>query len=422
MTKQTCVLLLLGPALLGLGVLARPLPAAPETLIVEVRPLDGEIVRGPLESLSDEVVEVGGEKLALDSVRQIRFPDPTGEAPSRPAHLRAHLIGGERILGSFAGSVEDGLVLETPGAGRLELLFDHIATLVAVPVDAGACFEPEARHPRVDGEDIIYVDGEDAFQGLLVSVDADGFELEDQRGRTEKVTWSDFRVLHLANEPPEVVQGMVVETETHDGTKLLTLGAPKLEGGRLRMPLLSAKELVVEVPLAGVLALRFEGGRFIRAATLPFTSSFRTPYGEEDAEGKSAEFLDRWFGARANRRPTGCPLRLHGEVFAHGFAVHAHSTLRLPLSKRFSRFESLFGVDDEALEVKSGGVVDARVLADGKTIWEAKGVKAGERPRRVGPLDVEGVDELVLEVQFGPQLHVRDRATWADPILVHAAR
>ena len=43
---------------------------------------------------------------------------------------------------------------------------------------------------------------------------------------------------------------------------------------------------------------------------------------------------------------------------------------------------------------------------------------ATKAARAIGPLDVAGASSLVLEVDFGEELHVRDYATWADPILV----
>jgi hypothetical protein len=61
------------------------------------------------------------------------------------------------------------------------------------------------------------------------------------------------------------------------------------------------------------------------------------------------------------------------------------------------------------------------VLADGKEVWTSGGsVRGGEPARTVGPLDVSGVKALVLEVDFGQELFVMDRADWADPVLLRA--
>jgi len=98
--------------------------------------------------------------------------------------------------------------------------------------------------------------------------------------------------------------------------------------------------------------------------------------------------------------------------------VHARSKISIPLKGAYARFDAHFGVDDEALEVKAGGIVDARILADDEVVWQARGVRAGAEPRRVGPLDVSNIDVLVLEVDYGEELYIGDRATWGDPVLV----
>ena len=99
--------------------------------------------------------------------------------------------------------------------------------------------------------------------------------------------------------------------------------------------------------------------------------------------------------------------------------MHARSHVQLDLGGRYGTFATLVGVDDLALAETDGGQVDARILGDGKVLWEAKDLRAGQPPRRVGPLDIGDVQTLVLVIDFGSDgLHVRDYATWADPILV----
>ena len=132
--------------------------------------------------------------------------------------------------------------------------------------------------------------------------------------------------------------------------------------------------------------------------------------------------LDRYFGTRVDRRVSGCPLRVGGETFRHGFGVHSHTLITIPIAGRYASFRTSFGIDDEVLDKDAEGGrkgdVDARVLGDGKALWAAKGIQGGAKPRRVGPLDVRGVETLVLEVGFGKELYTLDRADWGDPILV----
>ena len=79
-------------------------------------------------------------------------------------------------------------------------------------------------------------------------------------------------------------------------------------------------------------------------------------------------------------------------------------------------------IDDEVFDEEGAGEkrgnLEARVLGDGKVLWKASDARAGQPALRVGPLDVSGVKQLVLEVDFGKELMMLDRADWVDPILV----
>ena len=132
--------------------------------------------------------------------------------------------------------------------------------------------------------------------------------------------------------------------------------------------------------------------------------------------------MERWVGLRVNRRSGGGPLRLGGARYRFGFGANSHSRIELPLDGAYKSFRAAFGIDDSVLlkstSEKDRGNVDARVLGDGKVLWEAKGVEAGQKPRTVGPLDVSGVKTLVLEFDFGKHGATFDRGNWVDPVLV----
>jgi hypothetical protein len=228
------------------------------------------------------------------------------------------------------------------------------------------------------------------------------------------VAWSDLKVLHLMNEGPEPKGEFLVEVETVEGALFVTAQPPETDGEQLVLRPRAMPDRLVRLHLKRIRVVRARGGDFVYASDLHFESEF-THYYPTDPLGKA--YRSRWYEARANRRRSGCPLRLGGKTYRHGFAVQSHATVRLRLDRAYARFESLFGVDDEALGIEPGGIVDARVLGDGKVLWEGRDVRAGAAPRRVGPLDVTQVEELVLEVDFGAEQHFGDRATWADPIL-----
>ena len=392
-------------------------------------PIEGQVVEGRLAQLDATSVSLstaaGSRTFDLEALRSLARVDATERTLAPRDHLRVTLTGGEVLLGTLAGAgsgggggeASDRLVLQMPDLGRVSLLLDVVATLVAVPADAGACFEPEHGYAARE-DDVVYTRSGDAVTGIVLGLGDDGIEVETAvRGRTRRVAWDDLLVMHLQNDPPPAPDALRVELETTEGSRIEAGGDIATEGETLTFALRSAPGTRVELPWSAIRVIRPSGGSFVYASTLPFESKLVWYYRDDEREHG---YLERWFQARANRRPSGCPLRLAGTTYRHGFAVQSRSTVTIETRKAWQRFESLFGVDDEAAQVAGGGSVDARVLGDGKVLWEARNVRVGEAPRRVGPLDVSQVQSLVLEVDFGTEGAVEftgDRATWADPML-----
>lgn len=415
--------LLLPILALLLGLPASRTDAAEYGVAILVRPLEGKRLGGTLTRLDGATLEFatpgGDRRLDLGDVLEVEFPIPPGSPDADADRLRLHLVGGETLYGTFAGGTEEGLALATSSGGRVLLPFEAIRAVVRVPASAGPCYEPESRFGARPGQDVVVLDGGDTYEGLLLAVDERGFRLEMETGAETTLGWVDVLVVHLDNEVPPASEGLHVEIETRDGCRWQGAALPVLAGDALRFPLRSSPKTVVTLPLNRVAVLRPSGARFVHACHLPFESTLETPYDDGALDETEAVFLEAWFGTRVDRRPSGCPLRLKGRVVRHGFAVHSRSRVTIPLEGAWRTFRATFGVDDEAAsEGGVGGVVDARVLVDGEEAWAAKGVRVGETPRTVGPIDVEGAAQLVLEVDYGPELNVRDRATWAEPVLV----
>ena len=254
--------------------------------------------------------------------------------------------------------------------------------------------------------------------GTLSEASAKGIVLEGD-GPKQSLSWAELVVLHLDGEDPAPRSGLVTEIETAGGAMLVgTEASGDATGWKLR--LLTGIDLFV--PRETLIAVRWSGTSFARAEGLAFESEF-TPYYPGD--GIDKRHLDALYGARVDRTRRGCPLRIGGTTFRHGFAVHARSVIRIPLAGGFRRFLAGFGIDDEVLTDGAGGGakgdVTARVRVDGREVWSSKGsVRGGEAARTIGPIDVTGAKTLVLEVDFGGDFHILDRADWVDPILVRA--
>ena len=218
---------------------------------------------------------------------------------------------------------------------------------------------------------------------------------------------------------------MRAEVELQNGSRLAVAKLGMIDKG-LRVTLRAVADKTFTAAFASVRTVRWKGGRFDYASDLPHTAKWSRYYAEIPGL-ESQDFLAGWHGPRVDRRrKSGCPLRLGGTTYRHGFGVNSRTVITIPLGGRYATFRTTFGIDDRVLEVstdpKQRGDVDARILADDKVLWEAKGVRGGQKPRLVGPLDVRGAQTLVLEVDFGKGLMELDRADWCDPILVKAKK
>jgi hypothetical protein len=402
------------------GASARAAWTAPSGPAVTVTPLDGAPAKGGLESIGPDGVRVEGRDAAfpLDRVREVAFEGrafPVDPVPASAPRVRASLRGGEVVRGAFVGGSSDWIEVQGPDLPRVRIPFDAILRVEAESARKGVCDDPARRLPRRRGTDLAYVKSGDAFPGTWVSASDEGVVLE-AGGKRTTVAWADLVLLHVDEEPLPPANGLVTEVETLHGSRLPSTAA-KTDGGNLALTTRSG--LSIALPLASVMTVRPSGGAFVYASDLPFTSTLASWYG--DVADPANAMVAKWHGATVDARPSGCPLRVAGITYRHGLGVHSKSRVEIPLGKGYVRFDARLGIDDEALEAPEGnrGDVTARVLVDGKEAWSSKGsVKGGEPARVVGPVDVSGADTLVLEVDFGGNLHVMDRADWCDPVLV----
>jgi hypothetical protein len=417
----------LGGLVALVGALA-PLPAGadPES-DVEATALDRTATAGHLVALGPDGVRVAtasGEKTlapaALRSVRRLG----AAEAPATAPQLRLTLVGGDERYGRFAGPAQDGLSFEDASAGTWTVPFEAVRSIEALPADGNPCADAASRFARPEQGDRIHVRSGDTYAGIVTAATAEGLEIRSDHGETQRASWADLVVAHLDNPllPAPAPDAVGAEVATSDGGRLLAATYPTLDGDALVVAMRAPAKTTLRVPWHEVRAVRTRDARYALATEVPFTSEFVPFYGDSGSTSRDLE--SRWHAPRVDRRPGArpCPLRLHGVRYDHGFGVEAKTRITIPLGKAWASFDALVGIDDEGIGSAEGapiaGNVDARVIGDGKVLWEAKGVKGGEEPRVVGPIDVSNVDSMTLEIDFGQGAQFLDRADWADPVLV----
>ena len=125
---------------------------------------------------------------------------------------------------------------------------------------------------------------------------------------------------------------------------------------------------------------------------------------------EEAPYFGHRFPWRHDVNLLGESLKINGQSFDRGLAVHSRCILTYDLGRRYSRFEAIVGFDDTA---RAKGRVDCRVFADGKEIYANPDLRADAPPVKLS-LPVAGAEELRLHVDFGRGQDTGDRVIWAN--------
>jgi len=150
--------------------------------------------------------------------------------------------------------------------------------------------------------------------------------------------------------------------------------------------------------------LRVEGGRRIYLSAL-------TP----DTVAEEGAFGVVWHW-KADTDLAGGPLRLGGVRYAHGLSVHSKASLTWSLGKGYTRLHALAGIADL---VAPEGDCSAALLGDGRALWSKTSVKGSDKPLTID-VDLSGVAQLELTVDFGARYDIGDHFTLADCWLLRA--
>jgi hypothetical protein len=336
-----------------------------------------------------------------------------GPAENTPATLagaartaQVRLERGESLRGEVVGLEDESLALRLPGGQELKIPLDAArgCWLAAEQAELRKAFEEKLAKPGdsdwvlllakdmtpapvegsleriADGKLELIVDGERRKVGLDRVL---GFVVAARPPRPALDTF--HQVLELAGGEKF---SAVVATIQPDAIMLTTIwGAP------------------LRLPRADVRAISSRNGR------AKYLSDF------EPASVEETPYFGRRMPYRRDQNLQGGPLTLGGIVYRKGLAVHSRSVLGYDLDGRYASLRTRVGFEDGAAIV---GSVACRVLADGRELYNNPRLRAVNDPVELC-LPIDGVRQLVLEVDFGDGEDVGDRVVWAAPRVFRAA-
>lgn len=376
-----------------------------------VRLTDGSEQKGIWRQLkSDGSVRLGkgeGKWISGANVLSVR----RGDVPLPPLPMDHHLIlaNGDRIPFRDLRLVEE----------KFRFHHDNLAEgkEVAVPLAAVAVLWYAAPDKTLDAEklrrrlctgtrtrDSVCLRNGDIVAGVLTALDADKATIEvDKRQTTVKasqVAYVAFNTELADTLQPKGPYARLVLRDNRPG-----------RGGRLSVTSFSADETTLtattvfaaplQVPLRDIASLDPQQDQFVYLSDL------------KDGKYTFQPFLDAAWPFVRDGNVAGHDLLLSSSTYDKGIGMHSHSRLSYRLSGAYRRFEALAGLDDKD---GRGGAVRLRVWADGAALLDRE-VTSGDGALGVS-LNIKGVRELTLEVDFGREGDVRDVVNWADARLV----
>ena len=333
-------------------------------------------------------------------------PEDAGRSLDR-ARLRLH--GGSSLLGWIQGGGEEFLELAPAREVSLRVQIDELASLVVpgrLPADGSV--NPSA--PQ--GGDRLYVRrgrGVDQVDGVLLQFEGAGVRFEGRLGERLH-PWEEVAALFIedlrAGAASEPAVPVLVELQ---GGARLAAGLVSLHGKGLDLTWESGEFFI---PAGLVSEVSVADGTYAFLSDLEVHDP-----GPVTLFGGGGDDLGMVYPHRVDRNCLDGPLVSGGRLWSRGLGVHAPSRLAWRLEGAWARLRLDAAIDDSDLSNRHGGSVIFRVFGDGEPLWTSPLVRGGD-PVQAIDLLLEGVEELVLEVDVASEAFVSDRANWLRPILL----
>ncbi|WZO96222.1 NPCBM/NEW2 domain-containing protein [Isosphaeraceae bacterium EP7] len=325
--------------------------------------------------------------------------DPKGPADPAP-DAWVYLIGDEKIFGKLGAIGEETLTLTTPWQDKLDVPLGRIAGVHLAQEGRKETPESFARRLKTPGtEDLLLARSKAgdvvAISGVVAGSEAEKLSFRYQ-GKLRTLPLKLVEGLVMASRPNARKANDLRPTFSLPGGQSISGTWKGIEAATWKVETPWGQEL--KLPAPEVQEVRFRGGKQTFLSDLVPSKIEETP------------FFGRKVPYRRDLALNGEPLKMGGQRYERGLAVHSRSRLTYDLDGRYSTFEALVGFDDAA---SRKGRVDCRVFADGKELFANTDLRADGEPVKLS-LPVEGAQQLTLLVDYGQGEDTGDRLIWAD--------
>jgi hypothetical protein len=381
----------------ALGGAAEPAPAG---LQFELTTLSGRRQAGVLTELSSDNASLTtagkSAKFPLTEVLDIRAIGPKGATAAADARRpELALSDGSHFFFSGLRVSASGAQVETANLGKFALPLNSLASIRFTTIDpqiADAWRELAARELTRDMLVIRKGNVLDHLDGTVGSIDDVGIHFvidgEDVALKREKI----FGVVY-ARRNAEV--GKPVCEVTSTGGDFVKVQSAQWTDGQLKAGILGGAQ--VSIPGDQIVTLDFSLGKVRYLSQL------------EPREVKYTPFFDQVWTYYRDRPRDGGMLRLGNKEYARGLWIHSRTLLKYRLNADYRRFQAVMGIDQAVAPL---GNVHVVISGDDKVLHQSD-VRGTDPPLNLD-LDIAGVRELAILVDFGGDLDIADHLDLAD--------
>lgn len=381
------------------------LAAAPT---VELRTLEGQQVVGELETCDAAKVRIktadGSQDFAADQIWELT---PSGAEPRKnpDASIAVQLTDGS-LVWAIDYRVEEGQALiklndqesvATPTSAIAHVKF-------AVPEELDAEWQEILKKNVAADLVVVKKSGAlDYLEGVLGDSDQDGtftFTLDGDELPVKRSRIAALAYFHKAGAAPAPAVAMVTDRAGNRfAAAELALTDGKLSGK-------TAAGATWSVPLDGLAKVDFSQGRIAYLSDLAPDRQTWTPY---LGSPKLPASVLAYYAPKSNRGLEAQDLRVRGQRFSKGLAMHSRSEAIYRLDGQYRRFQALAGIDDRTAGL---GAVHLVIRGDDRVLWEGD-VVAGAEPALLN-LATNDVRALSILVDYGAGHDTADQLNLCD--------
>lgn len=378
----------------------------------EISTVDDRVVTGTLAAFDQKsvVIEADGRQVSipLDSLLEIRFSkESAATRPDGDAGIGLQLADGSRLTCKQVVIQDRIVIADTEAAGRLETPVKSVRSLRFRASDAAVEKKwAELSESGPDRDLLVVRNGEvlDRLEGTVSALDEKTltFLTGDTSVPIDRTKPRLFGVVF--SHSPEAKDAGLCELKFLNGDRL-TVKSLAVKPGTLEAVLTGGS---VTIPIDLVAAIDFGRGKIEYLSQLEPREIQHTPLIGTDE-------LDSVFTIRRDRSDAGpdAPIRIDGKSYTRGLVIHSRTRLTYRLNGDYRRFVAVAGIEQL---VRPNGNVTLTISADGKQLFDGP-VTGTDSPIPLD-LDVSGVRELVVLVDFGKDWDIGDHLALGDARLI----